>query len=395
MKVVFEDQEKKKKRRIIIAVTAVLLALIAAVVIFFVFKDQIRATTMRILRIEGIVNLEEDGLEKTISENLRLKSGNALGTAEQSLVSIGLDETKIVTLDELSRAEFEQKGKKLDLNLTRGSLFFEVSKPLEDAESFNIHTTTMVVGIRGTSGHVFVKNGQEGLVITDGQVHVIGTNPTTGEVKEIDVHAGERILVYLYNDRTVDSIEFKLEKITEHELDEFVLKILRENPELLDKVVAQTKWDKDWILGVKKDEAVNPSEEGAQVTEPSEPTPTPTPTPEPEDTETEEKPQETSGRTEPAEGPTEDQLTRAKNAIQATDAATGILALKDGTLFDPAFYAASNPDVVRVYGTDPVSLLAHWLSYGRREGRPPIAIPTPTPTPTPTFDPNAGKSGGS
>ncbi|MCR5746462.1 MAG: hypothetical protein K6G03_02030 [Lachnospiraceae bacterium] len=31
--------------------------------------------------------------------------------------------------NEESRAEFSQKGKKLDLSLTKGSLFFDVSKP--------------------------------------------------------------------------------------------------------------------------------------------------------------------------------------------------------------------------------------------------------------------------
>ena len=53
------------------------------------------------------------------------------------------------------------------------------------------------------------------------------------------------------------------------------------------------------------------------------------------------------------------------------------------TLFDPAFYAATNPDVVAKYGTDPDALLWHYLQRGKKEGRPPIAPPTPTPTPTP------------
>ncbi len=37
--------------------------------------------------------------------------------------------------------------------------------------------------------------------------------------------------------------------------------------------------------------------------------------------------------------------------------------------FDPVFYAASNPDVVAVLGTDPQALLNHYLNYGIREGR--------------------------
>ncbi len=263
MTTIVTDEEKKKKRNRILILGGVILLIIVAFLIFW-FRSQIRATTMRILRIEGEVTLEDNGKPKTITNNLRLNSGNSLSTAIQSLVSIGLDDTKIVTLDQKSRAEFNQSGRKLDLKLTDGSLFFEVQKPLEDEETFDIRTSTMVVGIRGTSGWVSVDGEHESLIVTDGVVHVIGTNPVTGEVKEIDVRAGQRIKVYLYNDRKVDSIMFYLEDITERDLPEFVLERLRENPLLLDKVIADTKWDKPWILGL----------------EVSKLTPTPTPIPE-------------------------------------------------------------------------------------------------------------------
>lgn len=256
------NQDNNKKKKIIIMVAAILLLVVAAI-LFFYFRSQIRATTMRILRLEGEVSLEDNGKNKKVKESLRLNDGNALATDIESLVSIGLDDTKIVTMDEKSRAEFSQRGRKLDLHLTAGSLFFEVQKPLEDDETFDIRTSTMVVGIRGTSGWVSVEGDHESLIVTDGTVHVIGINPTTGETKEIDVGAGQRVQTYLYNDRKVDSIMFYLERITERDLPEFVLNRLRENPELLDKVVAQTGWDKPWILGIVK------------------PTPTPTPTPKP------------------------------------------------------------------------------------------------------------------
>ena len=61
------------------------------------------------------------------------------------------------------------------------------------------------------------------------------------------------------------------------------------------------------------------------------------------------------------------------------------MALNDMTLFDPTFYAATNPDVVAKYGTDPDALLYHYLTQGKAEGRPPIAPVTPTPTPTPSW----------
>ncbi len=375
------EKDNKKKKIILIAVA--ILLVVAAVVAFLYFRSQIRATTMRILRLEGEVTLTDNGKDKTVRENLRLNSGNALSTAVQSLVSIGLDDTKIVTLDEMSRAEFNQSGRMLDLKLTDGSLFFEVQKPLDDDETMDIRTSTMVVGIRGTSGWVSVEGDHESLIVTDGHVHVTGINPVTGETKEIEVYAGQRIQTYLYNDRNVDSIMFYVEDITEHDLPEFLLERLRENPALLDKVCKETGWDKPWILGEREEEIPQTIEDSgdsdddnglSDVTE--------------ADTELpdtgEEVPEESEDTK--SDGPlTKEELAWAHSHIAVTDPATGIMALKDMTLFDPVFYAVTNPDVVAAYGTDPDALLYHYLKRGKKEGRPPIAPPTPTPTPTPVW----------
>ncbi len=72
-------------------------------------------------------------------------------------------------------------------------------------------------------------------------------------------------------------------------------------------------------------------------------------------------------------GATSAELKAAQSAIVATDASTGIVALADGTLFDPTYYAAANPDVVAEYGTSTEALLAEWLKEGKAQGRPPIA----------------------
>ncbi len=387
-------QDSNKKKKIIIIVAAVLLLVVAAILILY-FRSKITATTMRILRLEGEVTLEDSGSPKQVKENLRLKSGNALTTALESLVSIGLDDTKIVTLNEKSRAEFNQSGRKLDLELTAGSLFFEVSEPLTDEETFDIRTSTMVVGIRGTSGLVSVEGGNESLIISDGTVHVVGTNPYTGEVKEIDVSAGQKITVYLYNDREVDSIEFFLEEVTEHDMPEFALQCMRKNEELLDKIVAETGWDKPWILLQVIDVANPPSDDGDGDGDDDGPGPSGG-TKIAEETDIPELPEETELPELPEDnGTIEEQIETAIHAIANVDPETGILTLVDGTQFDPAFYAASNPDVVAKYGTDPEALLAHWLAYGKKEGRPPMPPVVAKAEESTNNDPNAGNSGGS
>lgn len=49
----------------------------------------------------------------------------------------------------------------------------------------------------------------------------------------------------------------------------------------------------------------------------------------------------------------------------------------DNILFDASYYAANNPDVVKVYGTSPSALKRHYDSYGKREGRAPSDLFNP------------------
>ena len=232
-----------------IVIFGVLGLVIIGAVLAIIFSRGYYATTMRILRIEGTVTVEDaNGNEKPITDNMRFGSGEAVNTAAKSLASIGLDDHKVVTLQENSRAEFKKAGNKLELNLTEGGIFFEVDKPLEEDETFDVRTSTMVVGIRGTSGYVYVDSeGHECLLLTDGKVHIVGTNPVTGEKKEVYVTAGQNVRVYLYNDRDVDSIMFELEEFTEADIPEFARAMVLEDEDLLNKVCEDAGWDPDLI----------------------------------------------------------------------------------------------------------------------------------------------------
>ena len=195
------------------------IVLIVALILVFFETNSVSATTMRIIGYNGTVTLEEKGKPRTVREQMRLNSGNELATEEKSSVTIGLDDTKIVILEELSRASFSQKRRKLDLDLLKGQLRFSVDKPLEEDEDFNIRTSTMIVGIRGTQGRVFSDNGVNSLIVEQGKVHVIGINPVTGEEKETDVHEGESLTVITHDDRTEDTVEFQITNISEEPIE--------------------------------------------------------------------------------------------------------------------------------------------------------------------------------
>lgn len=274
-----------KRTKILFAIAAV--AVIAvAVVLIFTLGGGYTATTMRLLRVEGTVNIEDsNGGSKPVIDKIRFQSGDALNTGADGLASVGLDETKIVTLQSDSRVEFQKQNKKLELKLTKGALFFEVTEHLKDDETYEIHTSNMTVGIRGTSGYVYYDESdkRESLIVTDGVVEVSATNPETGETKTARVEGGKKIKVYLYSDRKEDTVAFELSNVSEDGLPEFPLQRLAEDEELLDRVCEFTGWDKEKLLsivnGILEEEKKND-----EITTPTAtPTEEPTPTPEPVD----------------------------------------------------------------------------------------------------------------
>ena len=285
--------------------SVVALGIVAAIVIAIVLsRNGYLANTMRLLRVEGTVNIENgDGGTKPVIDNIRFQSGDALNTGADGLASVGLDDSKIVTLQNDSRAEFTKSGKRLELKLTKGALFFNVTEKLSEDETFEIKTSTMTAGIRGTSGYVYYDDdGRDSLIITDGVVIVTAINPETGETKYAEVRGGQKITVYLYSDRTQDSVEFSITDVKENDLPEFPLQMISENEELINRVCEFTGWDKEALkaaasaalAAVTANPDVTatpvPTSNATATPKPTNtviPTPssTPSPTPEPEETE--------------------------------------------------------------------------------------------------------------
>ena len=206
----------RRSKTIAIALAAVVL--LAGIAAFFLRDgNDLTATTIRILDYIGGVILENEGEEVTIREDMQLRNGNTLTTGEDGSVDLNLDDTKAAGLDVSSRAAFEQNGKALTINVESGALYFYTTKELEDDESMDIVTQTMMVGLRGTSGYVIYnpKNGVSKLTLTSGKVHVTGKNPKTGGVNETDIYAGQSVQTYLYNYLSgKESIQFVVKDVT-------------------------------------------------------------------------------------------------------------------------------------------------------------------------------------
>ncbi len=113
------------------------------------------ATSMRLEKTEGDVTVRDaQGKAQQPREKLPLFSGYGIETAGASLSWFNLDDTKLLKMDENSDAAIEQEDKHLRLVVNAGRVYFNVTEPLADDETFEISTGTMVVGIRGTSGWV-------------------------------------------------------------------------------------------------------------------------------------------------------------------------------------------------------------------------------------------------
>ena len=78
------------------------------------FADTYDAGTMRLLHYDGEVEIfDPDGNSRFVLENVRFASGETMRTGENSAASVGLDDTKIVTLDAQTTAAFIQEGVEL------------------------------------------------------------------------------------------------------------------------------------------------------------------------------------------------------------------------------------------------------------------------------------------
>ena len=129
------------------------------------------ASAMHLRRTEGTVSVSNgEGKSLPPLDNLGLYSGYGVGTGSASYAWIDLDDVKLTKLDQNSEISIQKEGKALNIELKSGSLFFNVTEPLEDDETMNIRTSTMLVGIRGTSGWVEAQGSTSRVYLLEGKV---------------------------------------------------------------------------------------------------------------------------------------------------------------------------------------------------------------------------------
>ena len=105
-----------KKEKIVLASVVSFIVVAIVAVVLLLMRNNYLTTTMRLLRVEGTVNIEDsNGTIKPVIDEMRFESGDALSTGSDGIASVGLDDTKIVTLENDSRVEFQKHGKQLEI----------------------------------------------------------------------------------------------------------------------------------------------------------------------------------------------------------------------------------------------------------------------------------------
>ena len=204
-------------------------------------------TTLRLEKTEGTVTVESaSGKSLSLRNGMRLYSGTKIKTSEGSYAYISLDSGKAVKLDASSESEVRKSGKKLELNLLSGELFFDVTVPLEKDESLNIRTSTMVTGVRGTSGYAVVYDCYHSeIVLLEGHLTVHKALGSTGG-SMVEINGGEKAIAAPLREEQNDQIQLTVESVKEESVPGFVAVEVKDDLNLQDRI------DKNSPLSVPK-----------------------------------------------------------------------------------------------------------------------------------------------
>jgi ferric-dicitrate binding protein FerR (iron transport regulator) len=172
-------------------------------------KTSAAAKALRLEATEGTVQMKNAaGRNLKLKGGTRLYNGYTLTTQKASYAYVSLDETKAVKLGASTKSEVFRSGKKLELKVSSGELFFNVKVPLKSDESLTIRTSTMVTSVRGTCGWVEVLDRHTTQVsLLEGKLDITSTDPLTREQRTTTIEGGQTAtIVYLGDERRTSGV---------------------------------------------------------------------------------------------------------------------------------------------------------------------------------------------
>ena len=193
---------------------------------------------------DGVTVSTNAGKALKHSENMRLLSGYQVETDGGSWAYLSLDEKSVVKTDVNTQAEIRKNGKKNEVFLKAGQLFFDVTEKLDSDETLTISSSNVVMGIRGSSGMISTRLhlGADGEVVYtqtqvqfyEGDVTVWVRNPRTGVWEIVPMEPGDWLVVEGYPDNRKSFWEIRRFGVAD--IPYFVLAEIYANPELMRRI---------------------------------------------------------------------------------------------------------------------------------------------------------------
>ena len=215
-------------------------------------QETAQASSIRLTALEGKVSVAAQGGKAVAAfENMRVLNGYSVETGQESYAGFSLDDEKAAKLDALSSAEVRKKGKKLELLLSEGSVFCDIKEPLEQDETMNIRTSTMITGIRGTVLYAkVVDQNTSAVFVLEGNVALQGIDPVTGQMTSVSVGTGQKGVAAAgtggVSGPGVPAVRAYVEPFSKEEIDGYVLTQVAADPELAGRLEA-AGWDTRWM----------------------------------------------------------------------------------------------------------------------------------------------------
>ena len=212
---------RETKKILTIIVTVAMLATLAIPALAAVTSSG-TTNTLRMEQVDGTVKVKNaSGRTLTNRDGMRLYSGYEIATEKASYAYFSLDSAKAVKMDASSKGEVFQAGKKLELKLTAGSLFFDVTAPVKAKESLSIRTATMVTGVRGTSGWVeIVDRYTTRFSLLEGELEIVSIDPLTSNKRSIIIVGGQTATVVYHGEMNDYVTDLFVERLTVQKLAE-------------------------------------------------------------------------------------------------------------------------------------------------------------------------------
>ncbi len=328
-------------------------------------------------QVAGTVNVVGEMNNGQAYKGEHLYSGDDVTVMDASELVMCMDNDKFVYADANTHFKLEASDKSEDsrikIYLDAGSELNELQSKLESGETYEVDTPNSTMSVRGTSFRVTVYKASDGLIytlteITTGEV-LVRLKTTDGSYNGVEklFTPGQSALIRgnsefsefvssglldandIENTGDDDALELAYGSLPEDGMERLIA--LLEGGNLIES--DEEPETKEEVKDTKKEEVKKEEPEKKEEVE--------------EDT-TEEETDEDDTEED------EDNKTLLQKLAEAAIASRnddGTINLKDGTLFDPDYYANANPDVVEKFGSSDEDLLAHYLIFGKNEDRAP------------------------